>query len=340
MHRSARTPRTDADPIPSSGADGAPATSTHTSNEVLFVGPMGRSGSTLFERMLGSTDRLVSLGELVHLWERGLGQNNLCGCGERFLSCPYWSEVGREAFGGWDRLSAQGIVTLKRRVDRNRYLPWLIAPDRAPASFRRDLANLVDDVLDPLYSAIGRLAGPDQVLVDASKNPSYAYVLRHVPSVRLRAVHLVREPEGVVHSWKKKVVKPEVVDREEHMHQYSAVDTAARWTAFNLCFEPLGRLGVPVSFVRYSDVVADPRGTLMRMSQVLDTPLTEADLTLIHQDRVELRANHTVAGNPMRFATGEIEIRADDGWKGKLSTPERIAVSAITGPLEAWYRRR
>lgn len=309
-------------------------------SELLFVGPMGRSGSTLFERMLGSTDRLVSLGELVHLWERGLGENNLCGCGERFLDCPFWSKVGEVAYGGWDRLSAQGIVALKRRVDRNRFLPYLIAPERAPAAFRRDLDLLVGEVLDPLYRALGELAGPGQVLVDASKNPSYAYVLRHVPSVRLRVVHLVREPQGVVHSWKKKVLKPEVVDREEHMSRYSAPNTAVRWTAFNLCFEPLRPLGVPVSFLRYSDVVADPRGSLLRMSQVLDRPLTPGDLELIHDDRVELRTNHTVAGNPMRFSTGEIEIRADRGWQGKLSLPERVAVGAITGPLDAWYRRR
>jgi hypothetical protein len=309
-------------------------------SELLFVGPMGRSGSTLFERMLGSTDRLVSLGEVVHMWDRGLRDDQLCGCGDRFSACAFWAEVGDRAFGGWDRLSATGILALKHRVDRNRYIPWLIAPQRAPDAFRRDLDQLVGEVLDPLYRTLGELAGPGQVLVDASKDPSYAYVLRHVPSVRLRAVHLVREPQGVVHSWKKKVARPEVVDREEHMPQYSALDTALRWTAFNVCFEPLHSLGVPVAFVRYADVVADPRGTLLAMSQVLDDPLTTADLSLVHDDRVELRTNHTVAGNPMRFSTGELHIRDDRSWQGRLAPAERLAVAAVTGPLDVLYRRR
>jgi len=48
---------------------------------VLFIGGLGRSGSTLLDRMLGRLDDVWSVGELVHLWERGLSQNNRCGCG-------------------------------------------------------------------------------------------------------------------------------------------------------------------------------------------------------------------------------------------------------------------
>ena len=38
---------------------------------VLFVGGLGRSGSTLLARMLGTIPGMVSVGELVHLWKRG-----------------------------------------------------------------------------------------------------------------------------------------------------------------------------------------------------------------------------------------------------------------------------
>src|SRR5206468_2970805 len=39
---------------------------------VLFVGGLGRSGSTLVDRMLAQMPEATSVGELVHIWERAL----------------------------------------------------------------------------------------------------------------------------------------------------------------------------------------------------------------------------------------------------------------------------
>ena len=66
---------------------------------VLFIGGLGRSGSTLVDRVLGQTPGVCSVGELVFLWERGLLANERCGCGEPFDGCPFWKEVGVRAFG-------------------------------------------------------------------------------------------------------------------------------------------------------------------------------------------------------------------------------------------------
>ncbi|MET0228179.1 MAG: sulfotransferase, partial [Actinomycetes bacterium] len=68
--------------------------------------------------MLGRLDDVWSVGELVHLWERGLSQNNRCGCGERFRDCSFWGRVGEVAFGGWDQLDVQEVLALKASVDR------------------------------------------------------------------------------------------------------------------------------------------------------------------------------------------------------------------------------
>ena len=81
---------------------------------VLYVGGLGRSGSTLLDRMLGRLDDVWSVGELVHLWERGLKENNRCGCGRCFADCPFWRRVGEVAFGGWDTLDADEVLALRR----------------------------------------------------------------------------------------------------------------------------------------------------------------------------------------------------------------------------------
>ena len=39
---------------------------------VLYLGGFGRSGSTLIERLLGELPGVCPVGELVHLWQRGV----------------------------------------------------------------------------------------------------------------------------------------------------------------------------------------------------------------------------------------------------------------------------
>jgi hypothetical protein len=56
--------------------------------------------------MLGQLDGIWSVGELVHLWQRGVRENNLCGCGRRFRDCPFWRRVGEGAASARRRSAA------------------------------------------------------------------------------------------------------------------------------------------------------------------------------------------------------------------------------------------
>ncbi len=58
---------------------------------IVFIGAVGRSGTTLLERTLATGHGVVALGEMVHVWHRGLEQDEPCGCGEPFSECPFWS---------------------------------------------------------------------------------------------------------------------------------------------------------------------------------------------------------------------------------------------------------
>ncbi len=70
-------------------------------SRVLFLGGLGRSGTTLLERILGELPGVTPLGEVVHLWQRGIRADEKCGCGVRFAACPFWQRVGEHAFGGY-----------------------------------------------------------------------------------------------------------------------------------------------------------------------------------------------------------------------------------------------
>jgi len=45
-----------------------------------------------------------------------------------------------------------------------------------------------------------------------------------------------------------------------------------------------------------------------------------------------LGRDHTVAGNPMRFHQGRLDLRLDQAWTTKLPARDRKVVTAITWP--------
>jgi hypothetical protein len=48
---------------------------------------------------------------------------------------------------------------------------------------------------------------------------------------------------------------------------------------------------------------------------------------------VLLKANHTIAGNPSRFRSGEIELRNDDRWRREQQPGPRITSTCLALPL-------
>jgi Sulfotransferase family len=306
---------------------------------VLYIGGFGRSGSTLLERVLGQVPGAVAVGELVHLIERGLIDNQDCGCGLPFDGCPFWTDVGAKAFGGWDRVTGLDWLQLKQRVDRNRFIPLMMAP--LLPGYRRALAQYAER-MSLLYTAIAEVSGAD-LIIDSSKHASTAFLLRRVHGIRLRVLHLVRDSRGVAYSWTKEITRPEIRERVALMPQFHPASAAAHWLGYNTLFELLRVIRTPLTFVRYEDFLAAPVTETMRAVTEAGSTIHSADLAFLDGRHVDLQTDHSVAGNPMRFTTGRIELRSDEAWHQKLSRSHRWIVTILTAPLLARYhylRRR
>lgn len=301
---------------------------------VLFLGGLGRSGTTLVERLLGELPGVCCLGELVHLWQRGVVDNERCGCGEAFGDCSFWQAVGERAFGGWDTLDVDGLLSLKSQVDRTRYIPELAAPRLRPSASARVAAYV--RAYRAVYEAACDITGCD-VLVDSSKHASLAYCLRWCTDLDVRVVHMVRDSRGVAYSWWKQVERPEGTGAQAQMARLSPAGAAAQWNAQNAAFGLLPGLGLPTKRIRYEDVTADPRTTLREMAGFAGAPPHDSDLSFLTDASVDLHACHTVSGNPMRFQTGRVALRRDDAWHSSLPFSHRRAVTAMTWPLLLRY---
>jgi hypothetical protein len=335
---------------------------------IVYIGAVGRSGTTLLERTLATSPHTIALGEMVHLWDRSVRDGESCGCGVPFADCPFWTDVGRRAFGGWEGVDIDRIGADRRIVDRNRFIPFLIVPRMAPAAFRQARDRLVD-VLDRLYAAIDDVASArpitgsdtgigagwdtgvvtgidtgsetasDMVIVDSSKHPSYLFLLRGLPSHRLHLLHVVRDPRGVANSWARTVVRPESGDEMEQLGTARAV---LRWTSHNLLFQLAGLVGVPRRHLSYERFTNDPAELGRRVDALLMS--ARSHVTASHQlavdgATVELGCDHTVSGNPMRFRTGPVVIRSDDSWRGNMPRRLQLVVGAFTTPLRQLYAR-
>ena len=242
-----------------------------TAVPVAFVGGHGRSGSTLLSRVLGAAPGFVTVGELCYLWDQGVVMDRMCGCGQSFSGCEFWTAVGTDAFDGWDRVDARGLLTLRKSVERVRYTPLLSAPTLSP-DYARKLREYAA-AMSRVYPSVRTVSGAE-VVVDTSKYPSSAYLLRHVPDVDLKLVHLVRSVYGVCYSWMKTVARP---DRDgKPMPRYPPARTAAEWSAFNFLLDALRLRGVPTRLVHYEDFVATPREQLAAIVRFLGKEPSEA----------------------------------------------------------------
>jgi Sulfotransferase family len=305
---------------------------------VVYLGGLGRSGSTLAERLLGELPGACPAGELVHIWQRAIAGGERCGCGEPFPDCPFWQKVGSTAFDGWDKVDTERVAALRGTVDRSRFIPLLSAPALQRPSFARALDTYLT-YYRRVYAAIAEVSGC-QAVVDSSKHASLAFCLRQCPGIDLRVIHIVRDSRAVAYSWTRQVERPEGSGRRR-MRTHVPSSSALSWNTQNSALQLLARTGTQTLLVRYEDLANDPGETLRRMAAFAGLPTGATALRFLGGDGTgrwaDLSAGHTVSGNPMRFTTGRIAIRPDETWRTQLPAPHRGAVTALTFPLLAYY---
>ena len=301
---------------------------------IVFVGGYARTGSTLLDRLLGQIDGFASFGELRHVWDRNFRGNQLCGCRRPFRECPFWTEVVGLAFGGWDGVDPAAVSRDKRRVDSVWNVPRMLTGGWTQG-YRAAFARYVE-VVGALYRAMGEVSGA-RFLVDSTKDPQHLYVLRQA-GFDVRVAHLVRDSRAVAFSWRRVKRRPEITWREQDMPRFPVVRSAMAWDVANLAAEASRWIGLPYAIVRYEDLVRDAGGELARLAERLD--LGPVDLSFVRDGAAVLGTAHTVAGNPMRFAEGTVELQLDVEWATAMPRGQRTVVTSLTWPLLRHYGYR
>ncbi len=303
---------------------------------VVAIMGAGRAGSTLLDTLLGSVDGCFSTGELRDVWQRGLIEGRRCGCGTPIPRCDVWRQVFGQPGEAADLTSVEpdDVLAWQRRFARTRHTYELLRADPAAPGSPDRTAYL--EVQAALYRRIAEVTGAS-VVIDSSKRPSDAALLRLIEGIDPYVVHLVRDPRAVAHSWQRRRPEPDAPDgRVEAMPTRPVVVASGVWLELNAIGHLVTRAFGPErsTFLRYEDLVAAPATTL-------DTLLSRigVDARCATDDRggLVVRPNHTVGGNPSRFRQGTVSVRIDDEWTRTMSRRDRAVASAFGLPLTARY---
>jgi hypothetical protein len=299
--------------------------------KVLYVAGSGRSGSTILDRTLGQLDGFFSAGELCNLWERGLLARRRCGCGTPVPDCPVWGAVLAEAFGGPDGVDAGRLAAMTRRRLHLRSVPTALlgrdGRDRAGDEYHHALTRL--------YRAVQGQTGC-RVIVDSSKSPVYAELVAAIRGLDMAVVHLVRDPRATAWSFLRNKRLPDYGDDRFMQRQHPLV-SARRWSLWQAVTELLwSRRPGRYLRLRYEDFVRDPQPAVWAIAALAGE--APSVLPFTGPATVRLATTHSVSGNPNRFGTGEVELRADEEWRRAMRTTDRAMVTALTWPLLLRYR--
>lgn len=300
---------------------------------VVYIAGHGRSGSTLLERILAQLDMFVSVGELRHMWQRSVVENQLCGCNRPFADCPFWQPIMKEVLAASAPHSIEDILSLKHQTDRIRFIPKVVFP-RKSASTKAYL-----DILRNLYRVIHEQSG-GRIILDSSKDISTLYVLSQIEEIDLYVIHLVRDSRAVAYSWQRKKLRPEITAQKTYMPTIGPGSVATEWLARNLLVEMARPLAQGYLLMRYEDLVTSPEGAVKDVLDMLDEP--PVNLDFISGSAIQLdKVSHSVAGNPMRFQQGHIQVKADDEWRDSMQRRQKWFVSLMSffGLLRYGYLR-
>jgi hypothetical protein len=295
---------------------------------VLFIGGYGRSGSTLLDRLLGQIEGFVSVGELRNLWEEGVKQNLLCGCGSPTKECPFWTQVLEHAFGPISKIDVDRLIYLRSRFEGRPSILSVLFPGPASSRFNEEHLEYLG-AMERLYKAIAHVSGA-RLIVDSSKHPGRGFLLATIPSVQLCAVHLIRDSRAVTYSWQRTRIRPDVIQKTTFMNIHGTLQSVAEWMGHNRLTASLGRRAHCYTVVRYDDLVANPRDVLSRIVTSIGEPAP--DLSFLGERQAYLKPNHTVSGNPMRFSHGWVPISLDDEWRSSMPFGKKLLVTACTWP--------
>lgn len=298
---------------------------------VAFVVCPSYHGATLLALLLNNHSQISALGDTIPLrkWDP------VCACGRRVSECDFWQTVSR-------RLDTRRFSNLPTLLPA---MPWPLSHHQVEASVVRlsrhsllnrvagraatTLASLVTplawrvrrrSVVDfaatyrSFYQLIVEMHGTS-MFVDGFKSWRKVALLSNElqPEIRVKIIHLVRDPRGFVAS------------RLNHGPHEDFRESAWLWSDIHHRLESL-RATAPYRLLKYEDLCKRPEAEMRALLRFLDV---EPESVV---SAPKYAHKHHLLGNQMlRRFSGSIAL--DERWRAELSPVEQRTVLSCAGEL-------
>ena len=277
---------------------------------VAYIAGAGRSGSTLFDMILGSHSQVEGLGQVDDI-KPYFAAGELCTCRRTPEDCPLWSKVLADR-------PTPGLLNATRNRDKVLGTLYALVTGRT-----RGADEEVEQAWD-LLSGVSEVTGVP-VVSDSSKSVlRLARLNTSDDGAKVRLLHLVRDPRGYVTS--RGVARPNETStgRKGKTPEYPMWKAVAVWLGQNLLVATYARLRCkgPTMVVRYEDLVGDSEATLTKVAEFLGLDYEPGMLPPFTEGEY-----HLVSGNDTRL-WGYKELRVDERWRrelGKRPAVDRVA---------------
>ncbi len=291
--------------------------------KLIYIASTARSGSTVLAQMLGQIEWVFSLGELHRLWRDNLLKGYPCGCGEPVSRCEFWSAVLTEAFGSIDAIDVPAMMELRKRAGRE-------MAKFSPAQLRAGAhTNDYAAVWRKLLGAVQHVSGAS-VLVDTTKRRSHGRLLCCLPETEVAVVHLVRDSRATSYSRRRGFTKTQAAPAsgKPKNERLGLLACAADWKRTNAWAAQMRAAATAGITLQYEQFVAAPAESLRQiMALVQDGPV---ELPFLQGGRATVKPSHTLAGNPMRFEQGGVELKLDTRWQTEMPIFDKFVITQLT----------
>ena len=285
--------------------------------KVLFISGYGRSGSTLVEKILANSKEFFPAGEIVNFWS---GKCK-CSCGEEQKNCPVWGKIWRKVekkFGKPEKFY------LEARYPLRKFLFELVKQ----TLFLQKHKNMFSrKYLDALFEVYHELSD-GRWIVDSSKMPQALFAscqLAKEGKIKLKILHLVRRPEGILWSVEK-VGSPTVK---------SGMKALVLWNVINFTNFLISK-NFDFSVERYENLCADPLSFFKKLFDWCGVRMSDKMKNELSQKFATFPKTHQIEGNRIRFLKGKVEIKCDEGWRD-FGVLKKLEAKLLTFPFSEFF---
>lgn len=283
---------------------------TNKKIDIIYLMGTGRSGTTALATILNNHEDILTIGEVNQFYKE---------IESKIINSKFWGNVLRCSTIKNDLGKCDELIFSKER--HSKALLYLLG------IYSQDFDKYEKLQLN-LFNAINTNS-PDKIYLDSSKYVSRSLLLSRIPQFNIKVINLVRDPRGLVWSFKKKVQTSNSPIKT--IAYYWLISLITILAKFKL------RKTSPVLTIKYEDIINDTKGTFRKISN--HTGLNLNPLSQLILDETPFMVPDIIGGNRIK-SRREIIIKEDNAWSKEMPRIQQIIFYLLTLPLNIKYGYR